>query len=390
MRAQRLNYLLQSFATSHHLISSHSPPNTDNMIVPFQKPWDFLFLDELEIFLYSEDSNVHIKKSSSSESFSIGLPTQLSMFDGKIILGSIYSCGYSVYSDNNIYSVEYHSLFYYYSTLRVLFVPSRILAQFYSINSKQVIHKLPLTQVHFARLIDNKLFCLDNSSFGIIYSLCCVTGELFVHNILPVMVCNDICKHFNTYYLIDKQQGSVFLFDESFQYIDRYLDYGYSSNNLADPVAIHSSKDKIYVLSWLTSRITLVRSSMTLYYVLSVLVGSKSVVDKNIRLLHGIPLFAHFQHAQQSSIFSHIVFSSDSHNYLDLASSYDFSRIFQRSANLSHDKSGKVPVIIDALLQSECFFNCKYDYIFDLDCTSPLRNVNDILSVSPQFRSISI
>ena len=256
MRAQRLNYLLQSFATSHHLISSHSPPNTDNMIVPFQKPWDFLFLDELEIFLYSEDSNVHIKKSSSSESCSIGLPTQLTMFDGKIIRGSIYYCGYSVYTDNNIYSVEYPQPILLLFDFKGVVCALSHFGSIYSINSKQVIHKLPLTQVHFARLIDNKLFCLDNSSFGIIYSLCCVTGELFVHNILPVMVCNDICKHFNTYYLIDKQQGSVFLFDESFQYIDRYLDYGYSSNNLADPVAIHSSKDKIYVLSWLTSRIT--------------------------------------------------------------------------------------------------------------------------------------
>ena len=119
--------------------------------------------------------------------------------------------------------------------------------------------------------------------------------------------------------------------------------------------------------------------------------GSKSVVDKNIRLLHGIPLFAHsLHHAQQSSIFSHIVFSSDSHKYLDLASSYDFSGIFQRSANLSHDKSGKVPVIIDALLQSECFFNCKYDYIFDLDCTSPLRNVNDILKCFSAIQEPSV
>ena len=108
--------------------------------------------------------------------------------------------------------------------------------------------------------------------------------------------------------------------------------------------------------------------------------GSKSVLNKNIRSLCGIPLFAHsLHHAEHSAIFTHIVFTSDSSEYCDLARSHSFSQVFQRSPELALDTSGKIPAIIDALHKSENYFGCSYDYIFDLDCTSPLRIVSDIL-----------
>ena len=46
---------------------------------------------------------------------------------------------------------------------------------------------------------------------------------------------------------------------------------------------------------------------------------------------------------------------------------------------LSNDYSSKLPVIKDALIKSEKKFGIKYDYICDLDVTSPLRKIKDII-----------
>ena len=46
-----------------------------------------------------------------------------------------------------------------------------------------------------------------------------------------------------------------------------------------------------------------------------------------------------------------------------------------RSKNLSGDKIGKLNVIRNATIISEKFFKSKYDYVIDLDVTSPLRKI---------------
>ena len=60
---------------------------------------------------------------------------------------------------------------------------------------------------------------------------------------------------------------------------------------------------------------------------------------------------------------------------------------FLRPLELSHDKASKIPAIIHALHQAEKYFKKKYSYVVDLDATSPLRKVDDIVEAMQKFRT---
>lgn len=107
--------------------------------------------------------------------------------------------------------------------------------------------------------------------------------------------------------------------------------------------------------------------------------GSKGLKDKNIKIINSKPLIAYsIQQAINSGIFKHVVVSTDSDEIANIAKSYGAEVFFKRNKNLSNDKSGKLEVIKDAFKKSEKFFNIKFDYLVDLDATSPLRLVSDI------------
>ena len=107
--------------------------------------------------------------------------------------------------------------------------------------------------------------------------------------------------------------------------------------------------------------------------------GSKGLKNKNIKKINSKPLIAYsIQQAINSRIFKHVVVSTDSDEIANIAKSYGAEVFFKREKNLSNDKSGKLEVIKDAFKKSEKFFNIKFDYLVDLDATSPLRLVSDI------------
>jgi len=116
--------------------------------------------------------------------------------------------------------------------------------------------------------------------------------------------------------------------------------------------------------------------------------GSKGVKNKNIRLINGKPLIAYtIEQAKKSGLFEHVVISTDSDEIADVAKKYGGEVFFKRAAELSHDKAAKIPVIRDALLRSEEYYGNKFDYVVDLDATSPLREVDDILKAFELFKT---
>lgn len=107
--------------------------------------------------------------------------------------------------------------------------------------------------------------------------------------------------------------------------------------------------------------------------------GSKSVKNKNIKPINGKPLVYYtIKQAKNSGVFEDIVVSTDSKKIQKITSHYGIKNFFLRPKNLSKNTSPKVPVIRHALKQAENFYKKKYDYIMDLDVTSPLRLVKDI------------
>lgn len=116
--------------------------------------------------------------------------------------------------------------------------------------------------------------------------------------------------------------------------------------------------------------------------------GSKGVKNKNLRLLNGKPLIAHtIDQAKKSKLFDHIVVSSDSDEINKIAVEYGAEVIFKRPEELASDTSGKLDVIKHAFLMSEKHYGKSFDYNIDLDATSPLRDVDDIIKAYEQFIS---
>lgn len=106
------------------------------------------------------------------------------------------------------------------------------------------------------------------------------------------------------------------------------------------------------------------------------------IPGKNIKLLAGKPLIEYtFEIARQfKNKYSDtdIALSTDSQEIIDLAVLSGFEVPYIRPEIFATDKAGKIGAISDVLVFYEKLIQTKYDYILDLDVTSPLRSLNDL------------
>lgn len=114
--------------------------------------------------------------------------------------------------------------------------------------------------------------------------------------------------------------------------------------------------------------------------------GSKGFKNKNIRKINRKPLVLYsYEVAKKTKIFEKIFISSDSKFFLNICKKFGVKDLIKRPKVLSNDKSGKIEAIKHTLLSAEKKYNTRYDYIVDLDATSPLRTANDIKGAFKKF-----
>lgn len=119
--------------------------------------------------------------------------------------------------------------------------------------------------------------------------------------------------------------------------------------------------------------------------------GSKGVPGKNLRIVAGIPLFGHsVRQARESGLFDDVVVSSDSHEILALAPQFGATGVVQRPALMATDSAGKVPAIAHAVLEIESRRGVSFGTCVDLDATSPLRKVSDIVAAVQKFEKSNV
>lgn len=110
--------------------------------------------------------------------------------------------------------------------------------------------------------------------------------------------------------------------------------------------------------------------------------GSKGIPGKNIKPLNGKPLIGYtIQVAKQfQQKFNHVAIelSTDSEEIIKVAEDCGLKSNYRRPEDLAGDTVGKIDAIKDVLLWKEKTDHCRYDYILDLDVTSPLRNLQDL------------
>lgn len=113
--------------------------------------------------------------------------------------------------------------------------------------------------------------------------------------------------------------------------------------------------------------------------------GSKGIPGKNVKLINGKPLIYYtLKIAEAFALINHntkIYLSTDSLSIKEVVIGLSFDTIntdYERPTQLATDSAGKMDSIKDVLKYAEAKNDLSFDYILDLDVTSPLRTIKDI------------
>jgi N-acylneuraminate cytidylyltransferase/CMP-N,N'-diacetyllegionaminic acid synthase len=106
-------------------------------------------------------------------------------------------------------------------------------------------------------------------------------------------------------------------------------------------------------------------------------------MNKNIRELAGKPLLAYsLLQARTAGLFQAIAVSSDGDDILKIANKWGADFLIKRPDELATDHAPKIPVIQHCVRTVEKQTGQIFDVVIDLDATSPLRHVSDIIEVA--------
>lgn len=252
MRAQLLNFFLRD------VLDAGKPTGE----VEYERlealcPWDFLRLPDEDIWLTSDPENVIRRRRYGTEvRLRCGLPTRMDPLpDLRIGIHSLYSDGGWLLDGDQTLEVKHDSpiVLFFLRAGRLQFIDFRTRV-FDAETGNQVAGPL-LEQAHFARLIGERIFLIDCCQIGTLHEVDGGSLEISSYDIHPVLICNDLCRVGDRFYLIDKEQGSVFSFDERFRFLERRLTFGRAPGRLWDPAAIRNVEGQLQVLNWFTSSI---------------------------------------------------------------------------------------------------------------------------------------
>ena len=118
--------------------------------------------------------------------------------------------------------------------------------------------------------------------------------------------------------------------------------------------------------------------------------GSKGVPGKNIKPINGIPLMGYTLNAAQrfaQTTGADITLSTDSLSIKEIAADFGVKTDYLRPDELAGDTVGKVAAIRHVMAYEEKSRNIRYDYVLDLDVTSPLRTQDDLAKAYQMIQS---
>lgn len=109
--------------------------------------------------------------------------------------------------------------------------------------------------------------------------------------------------------------------------------------------------------------------------------GSKGIPGKNIKIINGKPLIGYsidLTEKIKQKFKGKVALSTDDREIKEVAQSLGLITDYVRPDYLATDNAGKIDTIKDLLLYEESFIDTQYDFVLDLDVTSPLRTLEDI------------
>ena len=119
--------------------------------------------------------------------------------------------------------------------------------------------------------------------------------------------------------------------------------------------------------------------------------GSKGIPGKNIKPLNGKQLILYTLETAEKLTNKlqqiDIQLSTDNDEIAHLVSEAGYPTSYRRPAILASDHAGKIDAIKDAWRYAKEYHAKEYDFVIDLDVTSPLRNTKDITSAMQQLEN---
>ena len=109
--------------------------------------------------------------------------------------------------------------------------------------------------------------------------------------------------------------------------------------------------------------------------------GSKGIPGKNIKLIAGKALLVYsidLTTRLKEKWIVKVALSTDDSEIKEVAADHGVDTEYQRPDFLATDSAGKIDTIRDLLLYEESLVDYKYDFVLDLDVTSPLRTLEDV------------
>ena len=106
--------------------------------------------------------------------------------------------------------------------------------------------------------------------------------------------------------------------------------------------------------------------------------GSKSVPNKNIRLIAGKPLIYYtIKSALESKLFSHVIVSTEDKKIASIAKKYGAEVPFMRPRNLATDKTPQEQVLLHAVKKLNSL-GIYFEIFVYRDCTCPFIDGRDM------------
>jgi hypothetical protein len=257
MRAGRVNFFLRDVL--EHGLASHAGIRSRCVLAhPF--PWDWLPLEDGELVVDSGiKENFHFHELTGSIGrWRVGLPTQVDVLScNEFSVTSCFSEGWYLWRRGHspIFN-EHHSPV----VVEFDFDRSRYFLDatgcVYCKPKRRPLLRLPYGNAWRARFIDDTLYVFCLGLPYRIFGVCMDDLKVNEINTWPVIIPNDICKIESFFYMIDKMQGKVFSFDESFRPAGERMSFGRGDFKLYDPISLRAHSGSLWVLSWMTSSIT--------------------------------------------------------------------------------------------------------------------------------------
>lgn len=249
LKCQRINFLIQNYLGKCIL-------RIEKQNILFKKiyfhPWDFDLVSGKLVVLESNDRvliNDILSHDLSNHNYKF---TQIDVYRNHVVFNSCYSNAFVIadlYLRNIQYNYDENVIFSFYFKGKSLQVSifGEVLLGGEKIGNLGKNHKPWRFRVQ-----KNLLFVFDWFEFGTFIEFNLESGLSFRRVLQEVWIPHDVLVLNDYLYILDKQQGNLFIYSLNYHFVKKLSQFGYQSGQLSDPGGIKQFNNSIIVSSWLS------------------------------------------------------------------------------------------------------------------------------------------